>query len=319
MLPERLEPGRPRDTMTKRLALCLVDPENDFQQLLHKDAEEAARHAAVSLAIHFSGNDLFAQLQKLDALAASVPRPDAILVLATRDHGLDRAAASALRAGISWAFLNRTEDDVEALRRQAAAGASAFTVCADELETGHIQGLQFRALLAHRPGARVLYVQGSRRSLAARDRTAGMQEATRDSGLEVVLLEGGWSAAEARESVARWLGVAARGGARFDLVGCQNDQIALGTRAALADVAKALGRADLLNLPVTGCDGTPQLGQRLVAEGQTVATVVLPRSTRPAVELCARFATTRVAPPALTLLKPSSFPELRALKALPPA
>ena len=66
----------------RSLALCLVDPANDFQQLLQKDAEEAARRASVSLVVRFSGHDLAAQLRELDAVVAGAPRPDAILVLA---------------------------------------------------------------------------------------------------------------------------------------------------------------------------------------------------------------------------------------------
>jgi ABC-type sugar transport system substrate-binding protein len=302
---------------TRSLALCLVDPSNDFQQLLQRDAEEAARRASVSLVVRFSGHDLAAQLKELDAVVAGAPRPDAILVLAVRDRGLDRVARSAVKAGISWAFLNRTEDDVEAIRAAAAAGATACTVCADELETGRIQGRQFRALLAKRPGAKVLYVQGSRRSLAARDRTSGMEDAVKGASLEVVLLEGGWSAGEAKEAVRRWLGIAARGGGRFDLVGCQNDQIALGTLDAFAEMARELGRPELARVPVTGCDGTPQLGQRLVREGRLLATVALARSSGPAVELVARAVTGGTLPPTLTLLKGNSFPAEAGLTPLP--
>lgn len=304
---------------TKSLALCLVDPANDFQQLLQKDAEEAARRASASLVVRFSGHDLAAQLKELDAVVAGTPRPDAILVLAVRDRGLDRVARDAVKAGISWAFLNRTEDDVEALRAAAAPGVTACTVCADELETGRIQGRQFRALLARRPGAKALYVQGSRRSLAARDRTSGMEEAVKGSGLEVVLLEGGWSAAEAKDAVRRWLGIAARGAGRLDLVGCQNDQIALGTLEAFAEMARELGRPGLAQVPVTGCDGTPQLGQRLVREGKLRATVALARSAGPAVELLARAVTGGGPPPPITPLKGVSFPAEGALVALAPA
>jgi ABC-type sugar transport system substrate-binding protein len=304
---------------TKSLALCLVDAANDFQQLLQKDAEEAARRVSVSLVVRFSGHDLAAQLKELDALVAGIPRPDAILVLAVRDRGLERVARSAVKAGLSWAFLNRTEDDVEALRAAAAPGATACVVCADELETGRIQGRQFCALLARRPGAKVLYVQGSRRSLAARDRTSGMEEAVKGADLEVVLLEGGWSADEAKEAVRRWLGVAARGGGRIDLVGCQNDQIALGTLEAFADVARELARPDLAQVPVVGCDGTPQLGQRLVREGKLRATVALARSSGQAVELLSRAVTGGPPPPTLTLLKGVSFPAEGVLVALPPA
>ncbi len=302
----------------RSLALCLTDPTNDFQQLLQKDAEEAARRAGLGIVVRYSGHDLAAQLKELDALAVGTPRPDAILVLAVRDRGLDRVALAAVKAGVSWAFLNRTEDDVDALRAAAPQGAIACTVCADELETGRIQGRQFRALLARRPGARVLYVQGSRRSLAARDRTTGMEEAVKGSGLEVVLLEGGWTAAEAKDAVRRWLGIAARGGGRIDLVGCQNDQIAQGTLEAFAEMARELSRRELAQVVVTGCDGTPQLGQRLVREGRLRATVALARSSGPAVDLVARALTGGTPPPPLTLLKGISFPAESTLVALPP-
>jgi ABC-type sugar transport system substrate-binding protein len=165
----------------------------------------------------------------------------------------------------------------------------------------------------------VLYVQGIRRSLAARDRTAGMEEAAKGADLDVVPLEGGWSADEAREAVPLWLGIAVSGGGRVDLVGCQNDQIALGTLEALGELARELGRPELVHVPVTGCDGTRQLGQRLVQEGRLRATVALARSSGQAVELLARAVTGGTPPPPLTLLKSLVFPAEAALVALPPA
>lgn len=295
-----------------RLALCLVDAGNDFQQLLKAEAEEAARRHGLVIETHFTGNDLGAQLRRLRACVTAAPTPRAIVVLAVPDRGLAHAAREALRAGISFAFLNRTEDDVEELRREAPAGATALTVCADEFETGRIQGRQFRAL---RPGGGlVLYVQGSTRSLAARDRTAGMLEAVRGSALEVDRIEAGWTRAEARAAVRRWLEIVAPSNLRLDLVGAQNDLIALGAVDALHEVARSAGRTDLPRVPVCGCDGTPTTGQRLVREGALASTVVLPRSAAPTVELVARLVSGGAAPPPLTLLAPASFPDEAALR-----
>jgi inositol transport system substrate-binding protein len=299
--------------MPKSVVLCLTEENNDFQQLLMAEAEQAARRAGVDLDVHFTGHDLAAQLQTLARLAGASPAPDAILALAVRDRGLARAARDAAQAGISFIYLNRTEDDVEAIRAAAPRGVAVAVVCADELETGHIHGRQMRALLPK--GGRVLYVQGSTRSLAARDRTAGMQEAVKGTAIEVSLLEGGWAADEAREAARRWLAIVARN-QRIDLVGCQNDQIALGVLDALVSVGRELGKPDLARTPVLGCDGTPSVGQALVRQGQLVATVVLPRSSGRAVELVARTLASGEVPPALVMLPPRSLPEEGALSPL---
>jgi ABC-type sugar transport system substrate-binding protein len=298
----------------RTLALCLVDPDNDFQQLLRVEAEAAAARAGFAAEVHHTGHDLAAQLRRLEALIGRPAPPDAILVLAVRDQGLAKLARDAVRAGISFVYLNRTEDDVEAVRRDAAASATAAVVCIDEAETGRIQARQYRRLLPE--GGRVLYVEGSRRSLVARDRTAGLREAARDVPLELVTLEAGWTAAEARQAVRSWLGIAARGGLRLDLAGCQNDQIALGTLEALGTMARELGRPELARVPVAGCDGTPALGQKLVREGRLAATVCLPRSSGRAVECVARFLLHREAPPALVTLAAWSFPEEPSLRPL---
>jgi ABC-type sugar transport system substrate-binding protein len=294
-----------------RLALCLVDAHNDFQELLQADALAAARRAGLELDIHFTGHDLSAQLNLLRACIDKQPK--AILVLAVRDHGLARIARDAARVGVGFVFLNRTEDDLEEVRRDHPA-VPVFTDCADEIETGRIHGRQFRALLPK--GGSVLYVQGSTRSLAAADRTSGMQEVVAGSGVEVVLVQAGWSADESRDAVGRWLRIAARGQKRIDLVGCHNDQIAQGALDAFRAAAGELARPELARVPVIGCDGTPGLGQRLVREGQLLATVVLPRSSGPAVERVARFLASGEMPPPSVLLAASSHPELASLRPL---
>ena len=298
----------------KRIAICLPDGSNDFQQILKADAEAAARRAGLALDVHFTGHDLAAQLTRLRACIDAGPsRPDGILVLAVRDRGLDRVVREAARAGISFVYLNRTEDDLDEIRKEFPA-ATVGTVCVDEVETGRIQGRQFRALLP--AGRMVLYVQGSTRSLAARDRTAGMQEAVKGAPFEVATVEGGWSAPEAREAVHRWLAIVVRSNRRVELVGCQNDPIAMGSIEALKAVAAELQRPEVARIPVTGCDGTPNVGQKLVREGKLVATVVLPSPAGLAVDWIARKLLKGEQPPPLATLKPVSFPEEAKLRPL---
>jgi ABC-type sugar transport system substrate-binding protein len=283
------------------IELFLVDESNEFQRLLRDEAGTAARKAGLELATRFTGDDFSVQLTQLRACVTK--RPQAILVLSVRDRGLGRVAAEAARAGIHWMFLNRAEDELDDARAQSP-GVAVTMVCPDERETGRIQGRLMRAL---HPGAgKVLYVQGSRRSLAARDRTLGVQEALQGSGLDVALLEAGWSEEESRNAVRDWLRIAGR--MRLGLVGGQNDLIASGAMEALATAARETDRPELATVPVIGCDGTPGFGQRLVKEGRLKATVVLPRWSGLAVETIARTLKTGQLPPPVVTVTGTAFP-----------
>jgi len=159
-----------------RIALALVDETNHFQQLLKADAEAAGRKAGLEVETLFTGQSLAEHLGALRRLiVAPERRPAALLVMAVRDHGLDRVVREAAAAGVHFVFLNAVEDDLDAVRREFPS-VVVCTVCPDEVETGRVQGHQLRALAP--PASRVLYIQGSPRSLASRQRTAGMKEAT---------------------------------------------------------------------------------------------------------------------------------------------
>jgi ABC-type sugar transport system substrate-binding protein len=265
----------------KRIALFLVE-RSDFQELLREDAASAARKAGLALETHFTGHEFAAQLTKIREVLSGAAPPVAVLVLPVRDHGLARAAREAVKAGITFVFTNRTEDELEPIRKEAVGGAVISQICADELETGRIQARQFRALLPK--GGKILYVQGGARSLSARDRTAGMQEGVAGSGLEVSLVEAGWKAEDAHAAMRHRLGLLGRIHAHVDLIGCHTDQIATGVLRALGEVAAELRQPEIARIPVTGCDGSPALGQKLVDEGRLAASIVLPRVVGPAIE-----------------------------------
>jgi ribose transport system substrate-binding protein len=289
-----------------RIELFLVDETNEFQRLLRHDAEAAAGRVGLELLTHFSGIDFARQFSLVQRSIDGENRPDAILVMCVNDRGLQGVARRAALRGVHIVFLNCSEDDLVAVRAENPHVAVSV-VCPDERETGRIQGRQFRQLVpAH---GRVLYVQGRARSLAARDRTAGMLEAVDGAPFEVLPLQAGWTAKDGREAVGTWLRLALRVHRHLDLVGCQNDALAQGALEALDAVATELGRPEVRTIPVTGCDGSPDLGQPLVRKGALRATVVLPRATGPAVEIVDRVLRTGVMPPPTVLLGPVSFPD----------
>ena len=298
--------------MPGRVVLALVDGTNQFQQLLKADAEAAGRKAGIEVETIFTGESLAEHLGVLRRLiVAPEKRPAALLVMAVRDHGLDRVVREAAGAGVHFVFLNAVEDDLDAVRREFPS-VVVSTVCPDEVETGRVQGRQLLALVP--AGRRVLYVQGSPRSLASRQRTTGMQESTAGAPFEVVLAGGEWSPVFAGRTVREWLRFAVGGRRPFDIVACQNDHMAGGALEALAAAAAESGQPDVARIPVAGCDGAPEIGQRMVREGRLVATVVLPRVAGPALREVAALLARGERPAPVITHSAASFPPLAELR-----
>jgi ABC-type sugar transport system substrate-binding protein len=300
--------------LPERVVLALVDEANQFQQLLRAEAETEAAKAGLRLETLFTGESLAEHLGALRRLIVTAEtRPRALLVMAVRDHGLEKVMREAAAAGVHFVFLNAVEDDLGAVQREFPA-VSISTVCPDEVETGRVQGRQMQALVP--AGRRVLYIQGSPRSLASRQRTAGMQETTAGAAFEVVLAGGDWSPDLAGRTVREWLRFAVGGRRPFDLVVCQNDHMAGGALEALAAAARESGQKDVERISVAGCDGAPEIGQRMVREGHLVATVVLPRVAGPAVGKIAALLARGERPAPLITHAATSFPPLEELKPL---
>jgi inositol transport system substrate-binding protein len=297
-----------------KVALFLVE-RSDFQEALRKDAEAVAKKMGVLVETYFTGHDFASQVKQVRECIDGNARPNAVVVLPVRDHGFGLTVRAALRSGISFVYIDRTEDDLAEAAKDATSGAVVSQVCPDEIDTGRIQGRQFRALLPK--GGKILYIQGSRRSLSGRDRTMGMEEAVRGAGLEVTPVEAGFSTEEARKAVLHRLELLGRIQAKVDLIGCQTDQIALGALKALDEAAVELGRPEIAHIKVTGCDATPELGQKLVAAGRMAASISLPHVSGPAVEAVARHLQGIAMPPAL-FFQAASFPPENELKPLKP-
>jgi ABC-type sugar transport system substrate-binding protein len=186
-------------------------------------------------------------------------------------------------------------------------------VAPDEVEIGHIQGRQVRAILPK--GGVVLYVQGDLMTSGAVDRTAGMEEIlANDSTYRIGKVDGHWSAARADTAVADWLRlVRVDGQSRLDLVCSQSELMLPGVRAALARVAQETGDSRLPQVPLIGCDGLPKFKQE-VESGRLAATIEIPPRIPPAIRLLAEFWSTGKAPADPEVrLQPSSYPSLEVL------
>lgn len=288
-----------------RIALFLIDSTNEFQKLLQADAEAAARANDLEIETTFSGNDYAAELSAIQRSLDADRPPSAVVLLPVNDKGLQRIARRAAQAGVHLFFLTPSDDDLAAVRRENPKVAVSV-VCPDELETGRIQGRQFRRLV--RPGGRILYVQGHGRSLTARNRAAGVRDALQGAPLELVQLDAGWTSEEALATVGGHLRLCVPSGRCVDLIGCQNDMLAQGSLEALKAVAVSCRKPELVRTPVTGCDGAPHFGQPMVQRGELRATVVLPRCAGPAVDWAARVLRGGDRPPDEILLQPESFP-----------
>jgi hypothetical protein len=79
-------------------------------------------------------------------------------------------------------------------------------------------------------------------------------------------------------------------------------------------VASRRGLADLASIPLTGCDGSPALGQRMVKQQRLWATVTVPSAGGPAVEWLARWRDDGQNPAVHVTLPVASFPELTRIK-----
>jgi ribose transport system substrate-binding protein len=294
-----------------KFLVSLTTDDNDYQIEQAQSAEKAARKCGVDVQIIYADNDAITQsTQLLKAIqSAETHRPDAIIFEPVGGTALPQVARAAATAGIGWVILNRDASYVSELRKTSTA--PIFVVTSDHLEIGRIQGRQFAALLPH--GGAILYIQGPAENSAARDRTTGMQE-TKPSNIHVTLLRGQWTEESAQRSVRSWLKLTTSHKAAIDLVGSQDDSMAIGARNAFEELTNETEKERWLKLPFTGCDGLPKTGEAWVNSGLLAATVFVPPNTGQAIEMLVDAMQRKKPAPERALTVPNSIPSLEALK-----
>jgi ribose transport system substrate-binding protein len=294
-----------------RILVSLTTNDNDYQIEQAQSAEQMARKLGAELQIVYADNDAITQsTQILKAIQADEnQRPAAIVFEPVGGTALPQVARAAATAGIGWAVLNRDANYIPELRRSSSA--PFFGVTSDHIEIGRIQGRQFAALLSH--GGSILYIQGPAENSAAKERTRGMQE-TKPSNIHVILLRAQWTEESAQRAVRSWLKLSTSQKTAIDLIGAQDDSMAIGARKAFEELPNESERERWLKLPFTGCDGLPKTGEAWVRTGLLAATVFVPPNTGQAIEMLVNAIQNGKKPPERALTVPVSIPALDQLK-----
>jgi len=294
-----------------RILVSLTTNDNDYQIEQAQSAEQAASKLGVSAEIIYANNDAINQsTQILRAIQASPEdRPSAIVFEPVGGTALPQVARAAAAVEIGWAVLNRDASYIEDLRRTSTV--AIFAISSDHVEIGRIQGRQFAALLPR--GGTVLYIQGPSENSAAKERTLGMLE-TKPANIQIISLRGQWTEESSQRAVRSWLKLTTSQKTTLDLIGAQDDSMAIGARKAIEELSSEVDRDRFLKLPFTGCDGLPKTGQAWVRSGLLAATVFVPPNTGQAIEMFVQAIQQKKRPPERVLTVPTSIPALGALK-----
>jgi len=291
--------------------VSLTNNENDYQQEQAAAAEKTGRRLGLDVKIIHANNDPLAQSEQLLHYIqdSSVVRPDAILFEPAGGTAFPQVARAAATAGIGWVVLNHDADYITELRR--AFKVPLFTISSDHVEVGRIQGKQFAALLPH--GGSILYIEGPPNSSAAKQRTKGMNQ-TRPSNVQVKSMRANWTEESSYRAVSSWLRLRTSQESRINLVGAQDDSMAMGAKRAFSEVAEG-ERAKWMKIPFTGCDGMPKTGQARVRDGTLAATIFIRQNTDLAIEMLVEAMKGGAPLPEHKLTVPESVPALSDLAA----
>ena len=297
----------------KRLSflISLTNDDNDYQQAQAATAEKTARRLGVDVTIIHASNDPLVQSQQLLQYVqdSSKAKPDAIMFEPAGGTAFPQVARAAASAGIGWVVLNFDVDYILELRRQYKV--PMCTITSDHEEIGKIQGMQFAALLPN--GGSVLYIEGPNNSSAAKQRSIGMNR-SKPANVQVKTLRANWTEESSYKAVTSWLRLQTSQHSRMDLVGAQDDSMAMGARKAFSEIAES-DRARWMKIPITGCDGMPKTGQAWVRNGSLAATIYIRPNTDLAIEMLVEAFKSGTVMPDRKVTEPESIPSLAELAA----
>ena len=296
--------------MTKpSVLLSLVTDENDYQREQASAAKAAASQAGFDLRVIYAGSDAITQAKQLLAAvqARAGERPSAIIVQPA-GTSMPHVAKAAVQQNIGWIVAHCAADYVGELRA-ARPGVPIASISVDNVEVGRLQGRQFAALLPG--GGTVLYLEGPANDVS-KQRRAGTLE-TLPSNIELQSARGRWTAESGAQALQIRLGL--RGTKLPDLVGSQNDGMAMGARQAVEALPPGPQRDQWLSIPYTGVDGVPATGQAWVQKQLLVSTVIVPPLAGLAIELLVKSLSGQSIPER-TLVQPNSYPPVDQLRPL---
>jgi ABC-type sugar transport system substrate-binding protein len=288
--------------------LSLVTDDNDYQRAQADAAQQAAALAGVELRVLYAGGDPITQTKQLLAAvqAPAAERPSAIVVQPT-GTSMPHVAKAAVQQNIGWIVVHCTAEYVHELRAPRP-GVPVASIAVDNVESGRLQGRQFAALLPG--GGTVLYLTGPAVDVS-KQRHAGTLETLPDN-IELQAARCRWTAESGAQALQIRLGL--RATKVPDLVGCQNDDMAIGARRAVEALPPGPQRDQWLSIPYTGVDGVPATGQAWVQQHLLAATVVTPPLAGLAIELLAKATLSGQPMPEHTMVQPTSYPPIDQLQ-----
>ena len=292
------------------LALFIHDFVNNYQLLLRDDAQKAARRFDHTVSVYAADRDAETQVTQIRAVLNEPEnrRPSAILVSPVRESSLIGVLSDAVAKGIPWIFLNSWCEAISSVRREHPQ-VPVFSVSADQSEIGRTQGKILNQIL--HPGDELVYIQGPHGTSSVNRRLSAMQQELAGLlGVRWSNYNSDWSVQGGYAVMTSWLQTFASGKIPNFVVCAQNDDMALGARKAVIDCKNA---SSARSPRIVGCDGLSSFGQRLVTEGQFIATVFVPPVSGRAIEEL--FAALRGGPPPLAEIniEVECYPRLESL------
>ncbi len=294
--------------MKHSVLLSLVTEDNDYQREQASAAQAAASQAGFDLRVIYAGGDAITQTKQLLAAvqAPAGERPSAIVV-EPAGTSMPHVAKAAVLQNIGWIVVNRAADYAAELRA-ARPGVPVAGIAIDNVEVGRLQGRQFAALLPG--GGTVLYLEGPAIDVS-KQRHAGTLE-TLPPNIELQPARGRWTEESGAQALQIRLGL--RGTKLPDLVGSQNDDMAMGARKAVEALPAGPQRDQWLSISYTGVDGVPATGLAWVQKQLLAATIITPPLAGLAIELLAKALLNGQSIPERTLVQPTSYPPVDQLR-----
>jgi len=130
----------------------------------------------------------------------------------------------------------------------------------------------------------------------------------------LTLLKAQWTEESSLRSVRSWLKLTTSQKAAIDVIGAQDDSMAIGARKAFEELPSESEKERWLKLPFTGCDGLPKTGQSWVRSGLLAATIYVPPNTGQAIEMLVQAIQQKKSLPERALTAAVSIPALAEIK-----
>lgn len=130
----------------------------------------------------------------------------------------------------------------------------------------------------------------------------------------MTLLKAQWTEESSLRSVRSWLKLTTSQKAAIDVIGAQDDSMAIGARKAFEELPSESEKERWLKLPFTGCDGLPKTGQSWVRSGLLAATIYVPPNTGQAIEMLVQAIQQKKSLPERALTAAVSIPALAEIK-----